>query len=102
MAILDRAYGRPPQALQHSYSGDPLDSLRQALSDCEVFRPAEFGNICAMGLALGQEVQADYSIRAQIDGMSYCFANEDAKATFMKDAQGNLAKARAYKRRLRP
>ena len=51
-----------------------------------------------MGLALGKEVEADRSIEAQLDGMAYFFADKDAKATFMKDPQGNLAKARAYRR----
>jgi YHS domain-containing protein len=42
--------------------------------------------------------EAHNSIYAQIDGMTYYFSNEDAKATFMKDPQGNLAKARAYRK----
>jgi hypothetical protein len=52
--------------------------------------------MCAMGLALGKKVETDCTIYAQFDGAEYCFANEDAKVTFMKDRQGNLAKARAY------
>jgi YHS domain-containing protein len=51
-----------------------------------------------MSLALGKEVKPHNSIYAQIDGMTYYFSNEDAKATFMKDPQGNLAKARAYRK----
>ena len=72
------------------------------MANATVIRPKEYGNMCAMGLALGKEVQTDCSINAQIDGTTYCFANEDAKATFMKDPQGNLAKARACQRQLRP
>jgi YHS domain-containing protein len=52
-----------------------------------------------MGLALSKVTETDCSIYAQIDGMHYCFSNEDAKTTFMQDPQGNLTKARAYRRR---
>jgi YHS domain-containing protein len=68
------------------------------MANATVARPVEFPNMCAMSLALGKEVKTDSSISAQIEGMTYCFSNKDAKATFMKDPQGNLAKARAYKR----
>ena len=96
VAILDRAYGRPPQALEHSASDNSLERFwQEVLAGAETSRPVEFPNLCAMSLALGKEVKTDSSIRAQIDGMTYSFSNEDAKATFMKDPQGNLAKARA-------
>ena len=52
----------------------------------------------AMGMAMGKEVKTDCSINAQIDGKTYCFGNEAAKTEFMKDPQGNLAKARANKK----
>jgi YHS domain-containing protein len=67
------------------------------MANARVVRPKEFGHMCAMGLALGKEVQTDCTIYTQIDGAEYCFGNEDAKATFMKDPQGNLAKARQCK-----
>jgi YHS domain-containing protein len=67
------------------------------MANAAVFRPVEFPNLCAMSLAIGKEVKPS-SISTQIDGMTYYFSNEDAKATFMKDPQGNLAKARAFKR----
>jgi YHS domain-containing protein len=57
---------------------------------------AEFDNMCAMGLALGKDVHTDCSISGEIGGQTYCFGSADAKAQFMKDAQGNLAKAEAY------
>jgi YHS domain-containing protein len=66
------------------------------MANATVVRPKEHGHMCAMSLPLGKEVETDGSINAQIDGMTYCFANEDAKATFMKDPQGNLTKARAF------
>jgi YHS domain-containing protein len=56
----------------------------------------EFDNMCAMGLTMGKEVKTDCSINAQIDGKTYCFGNEDAKAEFMKDPAGNLAKAKGH------
>jgi len=56
----------------------------------------EYDNMCAMGLALGQDVQTDCSINAEIDGKTYCFGNEKAKTLFMKDPAGNLAKAETY------
>jgi hypothetical protein len=39
----------------------------------------EFNNMCTQGLALGKDVP-----------------NEQAKTDFMKDPEGNLAKAQAY------
>lgn len=97
-AILDRAYGKPPQALEHSAPDHSLERLLQeVMANAEVIRPKMYGSLCAMGLALGKEVQIDCSVRTQIDGATYCFENEDSKATFMKDPQGNLAKARACK-----
>jgi YHS domain-containing protein len=55
----------------------------------------EYGNMCAMGQALGQDVKTDCSINAEIGGKTYCFGNDDAKMTFMKDPKANLAKAEA-------
>lgn len=56
----------------------------------------EFDNMCAMGLAMGKEVKTDCSVNAEIDGKTYCFGNEEAKAEFMKDPTGNLAKAKSH------
>ncbi len=56
----------------------------------------EFDNMCAMGLALGQDVATDCSISGEIGGSTYCFGNAQAKTDFMKDPDGNLAKAKAY------
>jgi YHS domain-containing protein len=69
------------------------------MANATVVRPKEYGHMCAMSLARGK---TDCSINAQIDGMTYCFGNEDAKTTFMKDPHGNLAKAWACQRQLRP
>ena len=56
----------------------------------------EFDNMCTEGLAMGKDVQTDCSVNATIAGKTYCFGNEAVKAEFMKDPEGNLAKAQAY------
>jgi YHS domain-containing protein len=55
----------------------------------------EFDNMCTQGLAMGKDVQTDCSVNA-IKGKTYCFGNEAAKEAFMKDPEGNLAKAQDY------
>lgn len=58
----------------------------------------EFDNLCTMGLATGKSVKTDCSVSETIGGKTYCFGNEEARAEFMKDPEGNLAKAEsAYK-----
>lgn len=56
----------------------------------------EYGNMCTMGLATGQDIQTDCSINAQLQGKTYCFGSKEAMAEFMKDPTGNLAKAQGY------
>ena len=56
----------------------------------------QFDNMCAMGLAVGKEIKTDCKINEVIAGLSYCFADDGAKTMFMKDPQGNLAKAQSY------
>jgi YHS domain-containing protein len=56
----------------------------------------EFDNLCAEGLALGKEIKTDCSVNETIDGKTYCFGNEIAKTLFMKNPEGNLAKAQEY------
>ena len=56
----------------------------------------QFDNMCTMGLALGKEVKTDCSINETVAGLSYCFGDQNAKTMFMKDPEGNLAKANAY------
>jgi YHS domain-containing protein len=53
----------------------------------------EFGNYCAMGLVGGAKKLTDCSISQKVDGKTYCFGNNAAKEEFMKDPQGNIAKA---------
>ncbi len=72
-----------------------VSTLGGALLFASAAIAAEFDDMCAMGLVLGQEVSTDCSINAEIGGKTYCFGNEDAKAQFMKDPEGNLAKAQA-------
>jgi YHS domain-containing protein len=56
----------------------------------------EYGNMCAMGLASGKEINTDCSINSQLDGKTYCFGSQEAMDTFMKDPKGNLAKAQTF------
>jgi len=56
----------------------------------------EFDNMCTEGLVLGKDIPTDCSVNASIDGKTYCFGDEKAKAEFMKDPKANLAKAKAY------
>ncbi|MEM0912397.1 MAG: hypothetical protein AAGJ37_15590 [Pseudomonadota bacterium] len=56
----------------------------------------EYKNLCAMGLALEQQIDTDCSINHTIDGKTYCFGNDAAKVLFLEDSSGNLEKAEAY------
>ncbi|XSG82922.1 MAG: hypothetical protein ACPW61_03860 [Methyloligella sp. ZOD6] len=56
----------------------------------------EYDNMCAMGLAMEKTIQTDCSINAEIGGETYCFGSEEAKATFMEDPEGNIAKAEEF------
>src|SRR5262245_14334323 len=56
----------------------------------------EFNNMCAESLSMGKDTPTDCSVNATIKGKTYCFGNEQAKADFMKDPEGNLPKAQAY------
>ena len=51
-AILDRAYGKPTQALEHSTPDNSLTRLMEDLAGT-TFRPVEFPGVCTMGRALG-------------------------------------------------
>ena len=93
-AILDRAYGKPTQALEHSTPDNSLTRLMAELAGTTL-RPKEFGYTCALSLVRGNPLQTDGTIRAQIDGSELYFRSEDA---FIKDPEGNLAKARACRR----
>lgn len=53
----------------------------------------EFGNNCAYGLSQGAKKYTDCSVNEKIDGKLYCFSTQTAKEEFMKDPEGNLAKA---------
>lgn len=66
-----------------------------ALTAAAFAATGEFDNMCTQGLATGEAVKTDCSVNTQIEGKTYCFGNEEAKAAFMKDPAGNLAKAQA-------
>jgi hypothetical protein len=57
----------------------------------------EFDDQCTMGLASGQTVKTDCSVNwTDEDGRVYCFSSESSKQTFLKDAAGNLKKAKEF------
>jgi YHS domain-containing protein len=66
------------------------------LSTAALAVSGEYDNMCTMGLAMGKEVATDCSINADIGGKTYCFGSQEAKTEFMKDPEGNLAKAQTY------
>jgi YHS domain-containing protein len=57
---------------------------------------AEYQSLDAMGLASGKGMKTPCKVSGEYEGKTYCFRNEDAKAEFMKDADGNRAKADSY------
>ena len=66
------------------------------LSTAALAVTGEYGNKCAMGLAMGKDVQTDCSVNIQIQGKTYCFSSSSALTQFMADPSGNLTKAQAY------
>jgi len=56
----------------------------------------EFDNLCAQGLATGQQIKTDCSVNAQVQGKTYCFGSQSALTQFMADPSANLTKAQAY------
>src|SRR5262245_50260814 len=58
---------------------------------------AEFGGQCAEGLAEGKHVMTDCSVTwKDKDGKVYCFANDAAKAAFLKNPAESLDRARTF------
>jgi hypothetical protein len=66
------------------------------MSTAAIAGTGAYDNMCAMGLAMGKQIKTDCSISGEIGGQTYCFGTEEAKVSFMKDADGNLAKASKY------
>lgn len=56
----------------------------------------EFGNNCAYGLAQGKKKYTDCSVQEKIGDKLYCFSKQEAKEEFMKDPEGNVAKAESF------
>jgi YHS domain-containing protein len=71
-------------------------ALLFGLSTAAMAATGEFDNMCTEGLALNKDIKTDCSINTTIKGKTYCFGSEQAKTDFMKDPEGNLAKAQAY------
>jgi YHS domain-containing protein len=63
----------------------------------------EFGSQCALGMTMGKNVPTDCSVNMKgTDGKTYCFSNEEAKAAFSKDVEGNLKKAQDFYAKSQP
>ena len=71
-------------------------ALLLGLTTAALAATGEFGNMCAEGLSLGKDINTDCSINGDFKGHTYCFGSAQAKTDFMKDPEGNLAKAQAY------
>jgi YHS domain-containing protein len=71
-------------------------ALLLGLSTAALAATGEFDNMCTEGLALGKDIKTDCSVNAVVKGKTYCFGSEQAKTDFMKDPEGNLAKAQTY------
>lgn len=57
----------------------------------------EFGGECVMGLAEGKRIKTSCNVKWDDSaGKTYCFSTEDAKASFLKDPQANLQKAKEH------
>jgi YHS domain-containing protein len=56
----------------------------------------QFGNMCSWGLANHKDVATDCSVNTSIKGKTYCFSSQEAKANFLKNPTGNLAKAESF------
>lgn len=73
----------------------PYLAFAEEASHAVATQDAEFGGSCAMGLAEGKRIKTDCKINWKApDGKTYCFGNADSKATFVKDPDANIAKAR--------
>lgn len=57
----------------------------------------EFGGQCAMAMAEGRRVETDCKIQwTGPESRTFCFSNEDSKASFLKDPETNLRRALDY------
>jgi YHS domain-containing protein len=56
----------------------------------------QFDNMCSWGLANQKDVKTDCSVNTTIQGKTYCFSCDQAKADFMKNPDANLAKAESF------
>jgi hypothetical protein len=63
--------------------------------DAPLAASPEFDGTCAMGLAEGKRIKTSCKVKwiNPKGGKAYCFTTEDSKAVFLKDVDGNLAKA---------
>jgi hypothetical protein len=67
-----------------------------ALLGSTVAMAGEYQNLDAYGLASGKGERTKCDISENIMGSTYCFGDETRRAAFMKDPEGNRAKADAF------
>ena len=71
-------------------------ALLLGLGTAALAATGEFDNMCTEGLALHKDINTDCSVNTSIGGKTYCCGSEAAKTEFMKDPNGNMAKAQEY------
>jgi YHS domain-containing protein len=75
----------------------PSLTLARAAETAASAQQPQFGGECAEGLAEGQHVKTDCKTTwVDKDGKRYCFSNEGAKKTFLKNPAENLQRAQAF------
>jgi uncharacterized protein YjbI with pentapeptide repeats len=56
----------------------------------------EFNKNCSMGMAMGQQIETNCSVRWENEGKVYCFSSQESKDMFMMNKEENLRKAEAF------
>ena len=80
--------------LTSAVAGDQTQTPSPAMTPAA---QGEFDNSCAMSLASGQVVKTDCSVNwTAPDGKVYCFSTAESKATFLKNPDENVQKAKEF------
>jgi YHS domain-containing protein len=80
--------------LTSAVAGDQIQTPSPAMTPAPT---GEFDNSCAMGFASGQVVKTDCSVNwTAPDGKVYCFSTAESKATFLKNPDENIQKAKEF------
>ena len=71
-------------------------ALALGLATAAYAAQGEFNNLCAEGLAQHKQIKTDCTIKGSYQGKTYCFGDDRAKETFMKDPATHLSKAEQF------